>query len=125
MDRVVELLTAQGVDAAVSTTGGQCLAIFAGPMRDRPGVCEGDGWQVAAAVAGPGWTDRETGRNLVDTLDLHVGPDGQNEVALDVGGTGADSEEKVAALIAAQAKRDDPSALITRDEMLAALASVQ
>lgn len=119
LDRIVEILVNQHrLDQAyVEQTGGGVATIYAGPTRPDP---EDPSARRFAAVAGPGsygWGHRAS----VASLDeFYVGPDDQGEAdAIDVATVGAVTEEQVAALIAAQARRADPTQPVDADELTA------
>jgi hypothetical protein len=120
-DEVVRLLTEKGVAAYVEQTGGGCATIYAsrqwGPEEPllRMGKQEGthaypekhrhsngdDYYEIGVGpgwFAGPGWSD---GRG--DTVDLYVGPDGDEDAPgedVPVGASAADVAEMVARQLA-------------------------
>lgn len=119
-DRVVEILrTTHSVTAYVEQTGGGTATIYAGPTREeedwgtRYAAVAGPGW-----FAGPGWTE---GRGIAE--DFYIGPDDEGyEMPVVAGEVGAYTEDKIAALIAAQARKDDPTTPLSADDVAAVLA---
>lgn len=119
MGDVVALVRAAGVDCYVTSTGGNCATIFAGPTRtveDGPYLT-----RLSACCAGPGSYDvRAPERSLASFDDFVVGPDDQGEATpIVVDEVGARTVEQVAALIIAQARLDDPTVALTLDEVQA------
>lgn len=105
MDRVNALVNAAGVKSSIQHTGGGCWTIYAGDTHDEPGW--GERW---AAIAGPGWstgTLAEGQHFYANPDDFYVGPDddGDDLTISTVSRLGVTSDEDVAALIVAQARR--------------------
>lgn len=120
MDRVCEILRTEHHigNAYVEMTGGGVATIFAGPTRDD------DGDAHYAAIAGPGtygWGNRPS---EADTDEFYIGHDDHGDTEpvdmADIAVPADRVEHAVAAIIAAQATKDDPTIPITLVEAMAA-----
>lgn len=122
LDKVVHILvTEYHLDNAfVEQTGGGCATIYAGPTR--PNVEEdptGEHGEVLyAACAGPGSYGWGRKPSTADLVEFYVGPDDrEGYYALSAADVGAITEEHVARLIAAQAKKDNPEIGLSADQI--------
>ncbi|NMH96565.1 hypothetical protein [Pseudonocardia acidicola] len=113
MDRVAQLVRAAGVTCVLDTSGGGCATIWAGPTREEPGY-----GTRSAAIAGPGmfgWGQRPSTASI---SDFYIGPDDNGEAdAVSTRRVGARTEAQIAALIIAQARREDPTQPLSCDEI--------
>jgi hypothetical protein len=99
MDRIVRLVTVQGIWAYVEQTGGGCATIYAGARYTNR-----FGDPAFAAVAGPGtfgWGQRPS---IASPEEFFIGADDQGETpVIDCAAIGARNEQAIADLIVAQA----------------------
>jgi hypothetical protein len=97
LDKIVEILKAQGIPAYVEQTGGGCATIFAGVKFFDPG----DGYDRYPAVAGPGWFE---GPDYTEARACHeefsIGWDDSGESNSTYIAKEGDTEEVLAAEIA-------------------------
>lgn len=114
LDTIAHLLrTEHGVaNAYVEMTGGGVATIFAGPTRE-----EADYGTRYAAVAGPG-TFRYDGPSTGDLIEFAIGADDYGDTdPIDASDVGARTESDVARLIAAQARKADPTTPLSVDDV--------
>jgi hypothetical protein len=115
LDRVVVLLREQHhiENAYVEQTGGGVAAIYAGPTRT-----DDEGQTRYAAIAGPGQYGWGIKASVAYLEEFYVGPDDQGEGdPVEPVTLGATSEEHVATIIAAQARKSDPTVGLSADEI--------
>lgn len=119
LDRIVVLLREQHhiENAYVEQTGGGVAAIYAGPKRPDPEGRPGIDFRYAA-VAGPGSYGWGVKASTAALEEFYVGPDDQgDETPVEPVVLGATSEEHVATIIAAQARKADPTLPLSADEI--------
>lgn len=106
LDRIVEILRDQHhiENAYVEQTGGGVATIYAGPTR-----VDDDGATRYAAIAGPGSYGWGVRKSTADLAEFYVGPDDQGEAdPVEPVTLGAYTEEAIASVIAAQARKSTP-----------------
>ncbi len=108
LDRVAELVRATGVECVIDTPGGGVAVLLAGAPTEEPA------WAFPWAVqAGPGRFDWDE-PSLASTRDLRVGPDTADpDAAVLVRELDAVTEEQIADLVVAQARRVDGRATVS------------
>jgi hypothetical protein len=112
MDEVARLVRAAGVDCVLDTSGGGCATIWAGPRRHE------EGWGPRfAALAGPGRFGWGRVPSVALVEDFYVGPDAADADATSTAQVGARTPELIAKLIVAQARKADPTQLLSFDEI--------
>jgi hypothetical protein len=112
MDEVARLVRAAGVDCVLDTSGGGCATIWAGPRRHK------EGWGPRfAALAGPGRFGWGRVPSVALVEDFYVGPDAADADATSTAQVGARTPELIAKLIVAQARKADPTQLLSFDEI--------